>query len=309
MNLPPCRHRGAEFYPDRWVCASPRVVAFKGATAELCAHVCPCVDHAGRSMPADGLPAGGRGYGVAIGTYDSLHAAGRRLGTEAVELNLSVLRACCGGEIEIIVCDDASPPRSQHRYRQLCRKYGARFTSNRRRLGHTSGDMAVFHKALVWARRRRLRTVTKLSHRMVIDVPNWVQDDSEQLIASGLATQTQMLANFGLEQVRTECVMMVVERWSRSEVLRFYQPRLIPYWNEFHTFQAVARLVDPRSPYPHFLPWRRLSYVRGFDRPPVYFREMDAEVEAEFRSLAARHGVKLTENFSTVESGNTLDYQ
>jgi len=54
-----------------------------------------------------------------------------------------------------------------------------------------------------------LRTITKLSHRMVIDVPMWLQEDSESLIVSGFATQTQMLANFGLEQVRTECVMML----------------------------------------------------------------------------------------------------
>jgi hypothetical protein len=309
MTLPPCRHRGDEFFPGRWVCSSPHVVAFRGATAELCAKVCRFVDHEGQHLAADCSSVGGTGYGVAIGTYDSLHSDGRRFGTEAVELNLSVLRATCGHEIEIIVCDDASPTSSQDRYRRLCRKYGAKFTSNRRRLGHTSGDMAVFHKAIAWAKRRRLRTVTKLSHRMVIDSPNWVQHDSELLISAGFATQTQMLTNFGIEQVRSECVMMVVDRWSRPEVLHYYRPRAIPYWNEFHTFQAVARLVDPRTPYPHFLPWRRLSFVRGMDRPPVYFRTMDGDANAAFRALAARHGVELTESFSTMESGSTLDYR
>lgn len=309
MVLPPCRHRGHEFYPGRWVCASPRVIAFRGATAELCAGVCPYVDHEGQRSATENSRVGGAGYGVAIGTYDSLHSPGRRFGTEAVELNLSVLRARCGDDIQILVCDDASPPKSQHRYRQLCRKYGAEFTRNRRRMGHTSGDMAVFHKAIRWAKKRGLRTVTKLSHRMLIDVPNWVQHDSELLIAAGFATQTQMLTNFGLEQIRTECVMMVVDRWSRAEVVQHYRPRTIPYWNEFHTFQAVSQLVDPHAPYPHFLPWRRLSYVRGLDRPPVFFRSMDADADAEFRALAVRHGVELTEGFSIIDSGSTLDYR
>lgn len=307
-GLPSCRHRGAEFYPGRWVCHSNRLVALKGATVELCHDHCPCVDHPA-DQPAPRHDAGGAGYGVAIGTYDSLHARGQRFGTEAVELNLAVLRANCGSGVQALVCDDASPRASQRRYREICRKYGAEFSTNRRRMGHTSGDMIVFHKAIRWARRHGLQTVTKLSHRMVIDVPNWVQRDSDSLISSGFATQTQILANFNLEQVRTECVMMVVDRWHASQVLRHYRPRSIPYWNEAHTFAAIARYVDPQAPYPHFRPWPRLAFFRGLDRPPVYFREMGPDAEEQFRALAVRHGVRLTERFSTLDSCGTLNYR
>jgi hypothetical protein len=307
-GLPRCRHRGPEFFPGRWACHSDRVVAFQGATAELCGNVCPYPDHeGGRVAPA--VATAGEGYGVAIGTYDSLHPGKRRFGTEAVELNLAVLRATCGEGVKILVCDDASPPRSQRRYREICNRYGAGFTTNRRRMGHSSGDMIVFHKAIRWARRLGLKTVTKLSHRMLIDVPNWVQDDSDALVASGFGTRAQMLANFGLEQVRTECVMMVVDRWHSARVLEHYRPRAIPYWNETHTFQAVARFVDPGAPYPHFLPWRRLAFYRGDDRPPVFFREMQGDADALFRALARRHGVELTDCFSTVDSCRSLRYR
>ena len=159
-------------------------------------------------------------YGVVIGTYDSLHPGRRRFGTQAVELNLAVLRGTCGPDVKILVCDDASPATSRRIYRALCEKYGADFSTNRARMGHSSGDMIVYHKVLRWARRHRLQTVTKLSHRMVIDVPNWVQEDSRSLLASGFATQAQMLANFGLEQIRTECVMMVVDRWYQHACAR-----------------------------------------------------------------------------------------
>lgn len=309
QELPQCRQRGAEFFPGRWMCLSSRIVAAQGATAELCGKVCPYVNHVGERPMTGNAAICGDGYGVAIGTFDSLHSRNRRFGTEAVELNLAVLRRQCGMEIRILVCDDASPPDSQRRYRELCQKYGAEFTTNRKRMGHSSGDMIVFHKAIRWARRHGLRTVTKLSHRMVIDVPNWLQKDSELLISTGFATQAQMLANFGLEQIRTECVMMVVERWYSSDVLNHYRPRSIPYWNESHTFRAISQFVDPQAPYPHFLPWRRIAFQRGKDRRPVFFREMSGDSEALFRSLARRHGVKLTEDFSTIDSCRSLDYQ
>lgn len=307
MTLPQCRHLGAEFAPGRWICFSPRLVAAKGVTDDICRDVCPWVDHAGeRDVAAPPPVAPEADHGVAIGTYDSL-VRGMRYGTEAVRLNLAVLRANCGPDLKILVCDDASPPDSQQRYRALCKEYGAQFQTNRYRMGHTSGDMIVFHKALHWARRRGLQTVTKLSQRMVIDVPNWVQRDAARLLSSGYATQAQMLTNFGREQIRTECVMMDVGRWMTAGILEHYRPRRIPYWNESHTFRAIAHLVDPARPYPHYLPWDRLSYVRGGDGPPVYFRDMH-NAEEEFRRLAERHGLRLGASFSTTDSCRSDDY-
>lgn len=308
-QLPACRHRVAEFYPGRWLCSSQRLVTPKGVTGEICRSICPYVDHEeSASSTHSSNAAHGAAYGVAIGTYDSLHAPRQRFGTEAVELNLAVLRESCGTGLRILVCDDASPRSSQRKYREICKKYSAEFTTNRRRMGHSSGDMIVFHKAIRWAVRRGLKTVTKLSHRMLIDVPNWVQEDSELLVSSGFATQAQMLANFGVEQIRTECVMMVVDRWCSSEVLHYYRPRSIPYWNESHTFYAIAKFVDPSAPYPHFLPWHRLSYYRGQDRPPVFFRTMAGGADEQFRTLANRYGVALTDRFSTLDSCQSLDY-
>jgi len=144
---------------------------------------------------------------------------------------------------------------------------------------------------------------------MLIDVPDWIQTDSARLIQSGFATQTQMLANFGIEQVRTECVMMVVSRWRSADVLHHLRPRFIPYWNESHTFRAISNFVDPQTPYPHFLPWHRLSYFRGADEAPVYFREMNGDAEESFRDLARRYQVHLTDHFSTVDSCRSLDYR
>lgn len=153
IELPICRQRGSEFFPDRWMCRSPRVVAPQGVTAELCRTACPYRDHEREQAVASNERAGGVGCGVAIGTYDSLHASKRRFGTHAVELNLAVLRANCGPDVPILVCDDASPRNSQRRYREVCEKYGAQFSTNRQRMGHSSGDMVVFHKAIRWARR------------------------------------------------------------------------------------------------------------------------------------------------------------
>jgi len=226
-----------------------------------------------------------------------------------VELNLAAIRENCGSDVRILVCDDASPPDSQRRYHQICEEYHAEFTTNPVRMGHTSGDMIVFRKAIDWAAKLGLRTVTKLSHRMIIDVRSWIQGDSERLLATEAATLAQMLANFGIEQVRTECVMMVVDRWNSPQVLRYFQPRSIPYWNESLTFRAISHGVDPGAPYPHFLPWDRLSFFRGDDCAPVLFRTMRGSPQREFLRVADRLGVRLTECFSTVDSCQTLDYQ
>jgi len=290
------------------MCMSPRLVACQGVTSDVCSEICPYVDHEyPPPKSSESAPDLGEGYGVAIGTYDSLHDDCRRFGTEAVKLNLAVLRATCGKDIKILVCDDASPSASQRCYRRLCEEYGAEFSTNQERMGHTSGDMIVFHKAIHWARQHRLKTVTKLSHRMVIDARNWLQEDSQQLLASGFATQAQMFNNYGGEQIRTECVMMVASRWFSSMVLEHYRPRRIPFWNESHTFVAISEIVDPERPYPHFLPWKRISFFRGADQPPVFFRDMP-EADVRFRELAAKHGIHLTSSFSTVDSCATMEY-
>src|SRR5947208_628467 len=44
--LPPCRHRGAALGPGLWRCCSPKVVAPRGVTPEMCASRCAYVDHA-----------------------------------------------------------------------------------------------------------------------------------------------------------------------------------------------------------------------------------------------------------------------
>ena len=63
---------------------------------------------------------------------------------------------------------------------------------------------------------------------------------------------------------------------------------------------AISEIVDPERPYPHFLPWKRISFFRGADQPPVFFRDMP-EADVRFRELAAKHGIHLTSSFSTVE--------
>lgn len=312
--LPPCRHRGAEFAAGRWSCSSPRLLLPRGTSEDLCAGQCPYVDHVPDPLPvgfarAEPVPREREDavHGVAIGTFDTLQGT-HRYGVEAVALNLAVLRARCGADLKILVCDDGSPAGSRRAYRALCERYDAEFTSNERRWGHTSGDMIVYFKAISWAARRGLATVTKLSHRMMIDVPDWVRHDAQRLLASGHATYAQMLTNFPTDQIRTECVMMVTREWARPEVLGEFAPRRLDTWNEGHVFSVTHRLADRDRPYPGFLPWPRISNVRGADEPPVYFRAMRGDPRQQFRRLADRYGVALSPQFSVQDSIQSTDY-
>jgi hypothetical protein len=167
----------------------------------------------------------------------------------------------------------------------------------------------VFWRALRWAKQHNLATVTKLSHRMIFDAPNCVVEDSALLLASGHATMTATLANFGsLTAIRSEAVMMVVDRWSNETVMSQYQPARYTVWNEGHTFRTICQFVDADRPFPHFLPWHRLQYIRGADRPPTYFRAMSGNVLPLYRALAAKHGLCLSAHFSVVDSTGSADY-
>jgi len=168
--------------------------------------------------------------------------------------------------------------------------------------------MSVYYKAIRWASRLGLATVTKLSHRMMIDVTDWVRQDARQLLASGHATYAQMLTNFPADQIRTECVMMVTREWSRPDVLARFVPRRIEIWNEGHTFSVIHALADSDRPYPGFLPWPRISYQRGADEPPIYFRSMQGNPAEHFRQLAERYRVPLSPEFSVHDSNQSTDY-
>ncbi len=245
--------------------------------------------------------------GIVIGTYDSLGPNGVRHGVPSVELNLAVIRRRCGS-VPVLVVDDASPPASQWALRAICARYDATFLSHPERLGHTSGDIAAFGCGLHWAAELGLRVLTKLSQRMIFDVPDWVTEDAELLLASGFGTMTAALSNYGdPSRVRTEAVMMVVPRWSRPEILSRYQPRRYAIWNEGHTAETIRLYIDPQRPFPHYLPWPRLRAIRGRDVPPVYFRQMP-NVDQSFRRLAADYGLRWPTELQMVDSVATRDY-
>src|SRR5687768_5562070 len=46
LELPPCRHRGEQLLPDRWLCYSDRLVLRNGlVSGQTCRTRCPYVDH------------------------------------------------------------------------------------------------------------------------------------------------------------------------------------------------------------------------------------------------------------------------
>jgi len=52
MELPPCRHRGAQLVSGNWDCRSPKLIAPKGVNADICCR-CPYSDHEFAAPPPD----------------------------------------------------------------------------------------------------------------------------------------------------------------------------------------------------------------------------------------------------------------
>jgi hypothetical protein len=115
-------------------------------------------------------------------------------------------------EIPVLVKDDCSPQRDE--LRALCYSYRAEFLSHEKRLGWAAGDMSSLYHGLLWAQRRGLKFLVKMSRRF-IPLYNWLPDFSHLALAKRAAT-------FGNEciqskmKIRTECMGLNTELWSNS---------------------------------------------------------------------------------------------
>ena len=90
--------------------------------------------------------------GVAIGSFRW---------PSLVALQIAVIRNTCG-PVPILVSND--DPSTHERLKTICERFeDVELDTNPERIGHTGGDIAVFHKGIKFGARRGLRFVAKLS--------------------------------------------------------------------------------------------------------------------------------------------------
>lgn len=254
-----------------------------------CAECRTCEDYRadGDESPAAAPETVGHDCGVAIGSFRW---------PELVELQVKLIRKHCG-PVPVLVSND--DPAAAGVLGAICGRFAdVTLSTNPERIGHTGGDIAVFHKAMVWAARRRIRVVAKLSQRFLIDRPNWLQDGARDLLASGLPLASRRATGVSVFDLRTEACLLDTARWAHAAVLARTAPRR--YWADVPTGIAAERVIfrvleDLLGG--HYWPWAAVlgeeRVVRDF--PDVLWH--DNTPAAAYHATAAAHGVALPPGF------------
>lgn len=257
-----------------------RGCAIHGETTLTRCRTCPDFRPAGDvpkladpALPRPGDPR----CGVVIGCYRWPKLA---------ELQIRLIRHLCG-PVPILLSDDATPGKEAD-FRRLTETYpDVHYQRSRRRIGHAGGDLQAFRRGVAWAARQGLEVLGKLSQRMLVLRPYWLQDGALELLASGRSLASQPCTE-GLTRwpVRTELCLLDVAWWQQPEVLGRLPPGAIRAGAE-----AILGAVAG--------PLHRWS-IMGEDRciPNVNYIWHTANRDADYRELARQYGLELDADFS-----------
>lgn len=220
-----------------------------------------------------------------------------------MELQVRLIRETCG-PVPILLVDDCSP--AQWEIASLASRYaGVDFRAPPKRRGHLAGDLWGYAAALRWAAGQGSRVLAKLSRRLLITRPQWLQEGGGVLLRSGKSLASQPCEVDGHPfPVRSEAALLDVRRWSRPEVWARLElppnpPGVLPIDPEAILW-AVATQLGATAPWP-LLPADRRA--RGAD---VLWH--DSHTAAEYEALAARFGLGLDADFTAKASQSLPDY-
>lgn len=218
--------------------------------------------------------------GVVVGSYRW---------PELIDLQLHLIRVTCG-PVPVLVSSDRAADASA--LEEVCKRHGADLTVSPEKLGHTAGDMAAYARGVHWASQLGLAVVAKLSQRMLVTRPRWLQDGAADLLASGLTIASRRCK--GPDPFRTEAALLRVDAWAGSEAIAEAaafrhggRPKAEGAERQFLDMLGRRGLV--------YLPWELLAENRREKRAGVIWHH--ANDVAEYRRLASRFGVTLPEDF------------
>jgi hypothetical protein len=137
------------------------------------------------------------------------------LGTQGwynlTELQINVIRRMCG-QIPILVSEDLGQQVTPELF-NLKKKYTeVDVWHNSRKLGHGAGDLSVFFKGLVWAKKNNIEYLVKVSRRLIIEVPFWIQYWTKRLIKDKCSVALQREKHYPWH-IQTHCMILKVEDW------------------------------------------------------------------------------------------------
>lgn len=176
------------------------------------------IRHSTAVYPEYELYANDPSCGVVIGSYGM---------PGVVELNIAAVRHYCGN-VPILIADDNTPD-SQGRKRilQLAEKWdGVDVIINKENLGHAPGDVRAFRNGLLWAKRKYIKYICKLSQRFIFVKKRWLQNAVDEMMMYAAKVSTQPCYHLNMNfHMRTECVFLEVAPCvTTPKFMKFLEP-------------------------------------------------------------------------------------
>lgn len=232
--------------------------------------------------------------GVVIGSYNL---------PKLVALQVRLIREHNGPNTPILICDDCSPgtertPRPGTIFHELCElacaNPGVTLWSNPERYGHAGGDLTSYYVGLQWAAVHKLKYMVKLSQRLLIDIPGWLEEAAKGMAASWQATGCNACSEgHSTFPLRTEAIILDVEQWHRPDVLDHLRPRPVSgvaaeiiLWDDMHDRVGVGM-------------WRwPIMNTRREERCPGVIWHC-SHGWGDYQNIAKRFGLPLDAHFTT----------
>lgn len=239
--------------------------------------------------------------GIVIGTKDWPHLT---------ELQIKMLRHNCG-DLPILIADDCSEGCEYHfnkestygKLHSLTEKYkGVYIAPNAVSLGHGAGDLSVFTKALSWAKIWNIEYLVKLSRRMLIDIPYWVQYWTHRLIKDNNAVALQKRSDFW--PVYTSCIILKTDVWFPL-ISELHPVKLHSDKSNLYVEHIFKKVIDTyfRGVYTPLTLFKKDVYRKN---PGVTWHEA-CGIES-YKELFIKYGVLMDEDFTAQASGQIKNF-
>lgn len=245
----------------------------------------PCTEYRDCQNCAEYVrPVGAERAGIVIGCYGW---------PRLVEVQIRTIRETCGN-VPILVADDCSP--KSWEIMQVCGRFeNVSFSDNGRRMGHYAGDLSVFRRGVLWARELKLTTLVKLSQRMLMIQPGWL-DALTPLLSQCETVVSPCLEPRGNKWVdlycRTEAVAMRMDGWGRDDVIDLLHGEQLVNATELRINHIIVAKFDGRR-----LAWPGLAAKRV--EPAAGTIWHCSHGPSAYTQHAGRFGLVMDEDFST----------
>lgn len=225
------------------------------------------------------------------------------------ELQIKTIKHNCGN-IPILICDDHSEgcsinPDNQSVYGrlvELTKKYDkVEIWPNPVQFGHGAGDLSVFYKLLTWATTNNIDYVAKLSRRLLIDVPYWLQYWTNILIKDNhvICIQKQLSEQWALS---TNGVILRTDYWNKI-IDKFRPINLNSNISKIYVENIFEHILNEKLEGTH-TPFSLLSKNPKKKSPGILWHP--ANTLEDYKNCFLKYNVKMDQTFS-VECSAHLD--